>query len=253
MTKNLYKVGFIAALVSTILICNGLLLAQDPRPTRRDLVQAIEDPETFGKTVNFLGTLRGGVVIFDETCDFPPGELDPSDRCVLINPPPSFTNADERNLGSITLPGNSAKTNIYLIPTHIVDYQFFNGTGVFQNNGFFRYNPYITLESAALNDPRAVDPITNLPLNGRLDMTLSSVKIIDRTLAVNERIRDRSNYSRALITGINKPFLNSEIGLPSDIVDRMFREPLTIHMNMNVRTRYVNFGTFLYAVRIMGN
>lgn len=227
--------------------------AQSTRLTRKELIEGIEDPATFGKSVNFLGTLRGGFVILDETCIFAPGDLGPDDRCQVINPAPALTVFDQRDLGSITLPGNAAKTNIYLIPTHLHDYQFYNGGGSLVDGATFVYNPYITLEGAALNDPRAKDPVTNAPLNGKLDMTLSSAKIIDRTLNPNERILTRDNYTRALITGINKGFLVSEIGLPADLVDRLFREPLTIRMNMRGRTRFVNGASFLYAVRIMGN
>lgn len=232
----------------------GAIAAQSQRLSRKDLVESIEDPDTFGKTVNFLGTLRSSsFVVLDETCVFPPGELAPGDRCKLIAAAPGMTVFDERDLGSITLPGNSAKTNIYLIPTHIHDYQFFNGTGSLVDGALFVYNPYVTIEGAALNDPRAVDPFTNVPLNGKLDIGLSSAKLVDRTLNPNERILTRDNYSRALITGINKPFLASEMGLPADIVNRLFREPLTIRLNMRGRTRFVNAASFIYHVRIMGN
>src|SRR3954470_366075 len=100
-----------------LMILAGTVAAQDSKITRKELVDTMEDADSFGKTVNFLGVLRGGSVIADPTCIFPPGEVAPEDRCKLINDKSVQLNIDERNLGSITLPGNTFKTNIYMIPS----------------------------------------------------------------------------------------------------------------------------------------
>src|SRR2546423_10837612 len=99
--------------IMILAVLAGTVAAQDSRITRRDLVDAMEDADSFGKTVNFLGVLRGGAVILDATCEFPPGELQPEDRCHLTDGGPGLTIFDDRNLGSITLPGNTFRTNIY--------------------------------------------------------------------------------------------------------------------------------------------
>lgn len=237
-----------AVTVSAVMVASG----QIDHTNRKELIGSLEDPESFGKTVNFLGTLRGGSVILDPTCTFGPDELLPDDRCDVLAGGSGLTTFDERNLGSVILPGNTARTNVYMINTYVVDYQFFNDTGAFQNDALFSFIPYITLESAALNDPRAIDPITHLPLNGRLDIELSSRRVIDRSLSIDERIHEQLNYSRALIAGINKSGLIG-MGLPSDIVDNVFKGTITIRENLRGKARHINTATVLYASRLMGN
>jgi len=238
----------LAVTLSAVTVASG----QIDHTNRKELIGAMEDSESFGKTVNFLGTLRGGSVILDPTCTFGPGELLPDDRCIVLAEEPGLTSFDERNLGTVVIPGNSARTNIYMINTYVVDYQFFNGTGAFQDNALFVYVPYITLESAALNDPRALDPVTHLPLNGKLDIELSSRRMIDRSLSSGERFHEQLNYSRALIAGLNKAGL-VDMGLPSDIVDNIFKGTITIRENLRGRARHVNGATLIYASRLMGN
>ena len=239
-------------LVFMTLLLAGMAAAQDSKITRKELVDTMEDVDSFGKTVNFLGVLRGGSVIADLTCVFPPDEVTPEDRCIKILNTSNPLDINERNLGSITLPGNTFKTNMYMIPSHFLDYELFNQTGVFQPFARFNYVPYITIESTALNDPRAVDPVTHAPLNGKLDINLSAARNIDRSLFPEERIHEGFTYSRATIGGITKAGL-VDMGVPLDVSDRMFRGPMTIRMNMRGRTRLVDFAQMFYAIRILGN
>jgi len=239
-------------LVFVTLILAGMAAAQDSKITRRELIDSMEDSDSFGKTVNFAGVLRGGAVVLDLECVFPPGDLGPQDRCHITDGGPGLTTFDDRDLGSITFPGNTFKTNMYMIPSHFLDVELFNTTGVYQPLARFNYTPYITIESTALNDPRAVDPVTHVPLNGKLDINLSAARNIDRSLFPDERIHDGFTYSRALIAGINKGGL-VDMGVPIDVSDRMFRNTMTIRMNMRGRTRLVDFAQMFYAIRILGN
>ncbi len=247
---KIFCVMFAAVLTVGLL---SVVHGQVERPNRRELLGLIEDPESFGKSVSFLGTLRSnGFVILDPTCSFAPGDIGPDDRCITLAASPGLTTFNERDLGSVVIPGNSARTNIYMIFSHYVDFEFFNGTGVQQNNARFVYVPYITIEGAALNDPRALDPTTHDPLNGKLDINLSSRRFIDRSLGVNERIHEIFNYSRALIAGVNKTALIAD-GMPSDIVDKLFRETITIRVNMSGSVRHVTGANLTYNARLMGN
>ncbi|MFL6374424.1 MAG: hypothetical protein ACJ73D_07155 [Pyrinomonadaceae bacterium] len=240
-------------LIVILIMLAGTVAAQDSKITRKDIVDTMEDADSFGKTVNFLGVLRGGSVILDQTCVFTPeDQVQPEDRCEKILDTSALLVYDERNLGSITLPGNTFKTNMYMIPSHFINYEFFNDTGVQVNNARFGYTPYITIESPALNDPRAVDPITNAPLAGKLDINLSAARNITRSLAIGEFVNDGFTYSRAFIAGITKPGLVG-MGVPLDVSDKMFRQPMTIRMNIRGRVRHIDFAQVFYAIRIMGN
>jgi hypothetical protein len=175
------------------------------------------------------------------------------ERCVVLNPAPEITYFDVRDIGRITLPGNSAKNLIYEIANYTVRYELENTTGSPQPTAGFSFLPYLTIESAALNDPRAVDGFGD-PLNGRLDyIPEAGLYIRDRSLAVGERDFQDIRYTRAQVEGLSKALFRS-YDIPSDIVDRMFREPMTIRLNcfgtailVSMRTR-VN-----YNMRLLGN
>ena len=241
-------------LASSFLLIGGLsamALAQGGKLTRKDLVEPMEDADSFGKTVNFAGVLRGGSVILDLACDFQ-DELGPQDKCIITSGGPGPTPFNEDDLGSITLPGNTFRTNMYLIPTNFVNFEFFNTTPTPQGFALFRYQPYFTLESAALNDPRAIDPVSHLPLAGKVVVNFGIVKGIDQSLAVGERIHDQQAFSRATIAGITKAGL-ADMGVPGDVAERMFRGPITIRMGMKGNARLVDFAEMFWAARIMGN
>ena len=210
--------------------------AQDERPSRKEMAEDSFDPEAFHHTARFLVTTASGFVILDPTCDPDEvGPLDPLDRCVVLNPAPALTLFDINDMGSITLPGNSTKNLILQVGSHAFNYQFFNETGVPQPNADFQYVPYITLESEALKDPRAKDPVTGVPYDGELQINIGGMRRVNRSLAVGERIREQLNYTRAGVGGISKSILMANFGLPEEIVNRMFRQPMTFRLGIRGR------------------
>jgi len=226
--------------------------AQRETPNRADLIGASGDPDSFGRNVKFMGVVITGVVYLDETCIFAPGELLPEDRCVVLNAAPGATTFDVKDIGRITLPANSSKDILAFMGSHNRNYQFFNSTGAPQPSAFFRYVPYLTIESDALKDPRAVDPETNLPLNGKWEIGLSASTAVDRSLAINERMRDGSSYSRTCVNCFSKTFF-VENGIPADIVDRMYHGPITIRLNLRGSAKFVSDGTMFYAIRFFSD
>ena len=226
--------------------------AQRETPNRTDLIGASGDPDSFGQNVKFMGVVITGVVYLDQTCIFGPGELLPEDRCIVLNAAPGATTFDVKDIGRITLPANSSKDILAFNGSHNRNYQFFNQTGIAQPSAFFHYIPYITIESDALKDPRAVDPQTNLPLNGKWEIGLSASTGVDRSLAINERIRDGSSYSRTCVNCLSKTFF-VESGIPADVIDRMYHGPITIRLNLRGSAKLVSDGVMFYAMRFFGD
>lgn len=242
-------------LFSTLLMLSfaATSFAQDDKPRRKDLVDSTGDPDSFGSNVRFMGLVNAGVLILDPTCDpTSVGELSPDDRCIVLNPSPAPTSFDVRDLGRVTLPGNSAKNIVYFVANHTWSYQFLNQTGIHQNDARFQYTPYVTVESDALKDPRAVDPITNLPLNGKIDLNIGGGHSASRSLDFDERIREQLNYTRAGFGGFSKATFVSS-GIPADIVDKMFRQQMTIRLNLRGQVRHVSDALMFYNMRLMGN
>ena len=112
---------------------------------------------------------------------------DQDNQCVQLSPPPAQTSFDVRHIGRVTLPANTAKNIIYPIPNFSLAYEFLNATGVPQLSAPFDFVPYLTIESEAVNDPRAVDD-QGMPLYGRLDhVLLGDFHVANRSLGVGER------------------------------------------------------------------
>lgn len=228
--------------------------AQDDRPNRKELIEQSFDPESFGHTTRLLVSTGTGFLILDPACDPDEiGPLGPDDRCVVLAPAPATTDFDEPDMGRLTLPGNSAKNLLLQIVSPLFNYQFLNQTGVPQGSAVFQFVPYLTIESEALKDPRAVDPLTNLPYNGKLVLNIGGQRNVNRSLAVNERIREQLNYSRAAVGGLSKSLFKANHGLPEDIINRMFRQQMTVRLGIRGRARLVSDGFMNFGLRLMGN
>jgi len=251
------KMFFFALLLLLSSTC-GLVFAQDEKLDRKDLLLGVGDPATFQNDVRFLGVVSTGNVVLAPSCD--PNFDDQDNRCIVLNPEPMTTAFDVRDIGRITLPGNTAKNLIYPVSTYLVSYQFRNTTGSPQPSALFSFVPYLTIESAALNDPRAVDDLGQ-PLNGKLDnVALSGGRAVERSLAVDERDFERLSYTRTELVGLAKMTFVFGFEIPADIVDRMFREPMTIRLNLSGAVRLVADDArnprptrLRYHMRLLGN
>jgi hypothetical protein len=216
----------------------------------------IGDAESFGKNVKFLGNASTGAVYVYRSCDpaILLAELDltlaPEDRCVA-HTGGATTAATFDDLGSITLPGKSADNLIYYLINSTVanNYENFTPVPLFTS---FTYAPRLTIESAALNDPAAVDPSTGLPLNGVLTLSANAGRFETRTIQPNASESYVDTSTRAASRGLSRS-LFADLGLPPQVIDKLYRQPMTIKFGMRVTVRNVFFGQYFYAVRLMGN
>lgn len=222
----------------------------DDRPNRRDMLNELFAPELFGTTMKWFG-VTDAFVFFDSTCVFPPGEeLGPNERCVVLNPAPAVTSWDYREVGKITFPGNTFKNVICPVFLHIINYQLRNTTGASQD-AFLNHRTSITIESEALKDPSAIDPVTGLPMNGKYFVPWGA-RVLAHTLDAGERHREVLQVSRACNAGVSKPQLATN-GIPPRVADKLFREPMTIHLGFFGNAKLAEFGTFSFSMRVTGN
>ena len=99
------------------------------------------------------------------------------------------------------------------------------------------------------------------PLNGKLDnVALSGGRAVERSLAVDERDFERLSYTRTELVGLAKMTFVFGFEIPADIVDRMFREPMTIRLNLSGAVRLVADDArnprptrLRYHMRLLGN
>lgn len=248
----------IAATLCMFVAIDSLAFAQSGQPRRKDVIEAGGEPELFQSQLRYLMLVGSGFVILDPACDFAPGDLGPYDVCIVLNPGTDITTFDVRDIGHITLPRNSTKNATVFMTNHFTNFELRNSTGSPQPSAVFSSQPYITVESEALSDPRAVDADGN-PLNGKLDnLGIGAGFTINKSLAVDERMQENLNgparvQSYFSKTALTASFAEGGFGLPSDIVDRMFRGAITIRVNVRGRARLVSGATVVVGFRIFGN
>lgn len=216
-------------------------------------VADVGEPDSFGKNALFLGTAFTGTVFIDPTCDVTDvGTLGPDDRCITVADPsvqvPSTTFND---LGRITIPGKSVDNIIYAIGNNSVFYNKFNNLAV-TSQARVTYTPSITIESVALNDPTLIDPTTGNPYNGSFT-TSGFGSIFDANyLAPSALDSQTRSYTRANTNGFSRTYFAS-LGLPPSAINKLYKNPVTIKLNITVRSRFVESAAFQFSIRFLGN
>ena len=217
----------------------------------------VGEPDSFGKNVKFLGTAVTGVVYVYYSCD--PAillaeagvTLGADDRCLVNAVGGASASATYTDLGRITIPGRSADNVIYFVLNNTISNDFQNpfANGLFVT---FNYIPRLTIESAALNDPAAVDPTTGQPLNGVLTVSGFGSKTFFRTIPTGESEFYDDRYSSAATRGFARSYF-ADLGLPQTVINNLYRQPMTIRLGMRVGARNVYFGQYFYSMRLTGN
>jgi hypothetical protein len=220
-------------------------------------VADVGEPDSFGKNVKFLGTASTGVVFVYRSCDpaILLAELElvlgADDRCLAQPFGAGTVSATFTDLGRITIPGRSVDNVVYFVLNNTAGSEtqntFANGIPVFSS-----YIPRITIESAALNDPAALDPNTGQPLNGVLTVSAFGTKIFNKTVPANDFEFFYDSYSSAATRGFARSYF-ADLGLPQTVINNLYRQPMTIRLGMRVATRNVSFGQYFYAMRLTGN
>ena len=230
---------------------------QQSPPTSLLTAAEVGEPDSFGKNVKFLGTATTGTVFVYYSCD--PAvllaelelTLGADDRCLAAANGGANASGTFNDIGRITIPGRSADNVIYFIANNSINNEFQNNFA----NGlpvFFTYSPRITIESAALNDPLAVDPNTGQPLNGSLTVGIMGTKQFFKTVPAGEFEYFFDNYSSAATRGFARGYF-ADLGLPPTVVNNLYRQPMTIRLGMRLSVRNVYLGRYFYTMRFTGN
>lgn len=211
------------------------------------------DLDSFGKNVMFLGSLYAGTVYIDTDCSLANvGTLAPDDKCVVKatdTPLPSQVFTDPA--WQVTIPGKTAKNVIYLLLNNTVQ-SFSVNNGATNGTAGVSYSPQVTLISSALNDPAAIDPTTNLPMNGSFTTGLPGSKTQSFTLAPTQFNTDLLSYGSVNGRGFSRSYFKA-IGLSDNIIDNIFKKDLTLKFGIRVSARpKTEAATFFYQFRILG-
>lgn len=233
---------------------------REARAQQSELIKAagvadVGDPDSFGRNVTYLGVVQSGNIAIQNDCTPAPGDPPPGadDRCITTAAPGTVTAFDERDIGRIVLPRNSTKSLICFSVTSFPFWNYFNPepTAV---PARFRFTEGFTIESALLVGLSQIDPATGLPINGAIELPLGSPVFEFVTLQPGQSDLKRYVNSRTCLAGIiSKQSLDQTYGLPSSIIDKFFKNPITIRLNLSGQTSYVDFANVFFGVRFYGD
>lgn len=222
----------------------GSAFAQDERPTRKELLEGGLEPELFGNQLRYLMGAGTPSIVVSVNCD--DQILFPGDVCVQADP----HLFDRKDLGHITLPPGSAKNAIVFVGTSFIRSRLQNLSDSQLDTVEFTAIPQIDIESDALKDPRAVDGGGN-PLNGVFQGLAIAPRCQIRKSMAPQELFDQTCWGTSRVVMLSKSALIN-FGLPADIVDRMFRGPITVRLRVVGRLESVDSGFITFQVRAFG-
>lgn len=218
---------------------------------------AFNDTASFGKDAKFLGSLYAGTVYVFNSCD--PTDLAAEgivlaadDHCVVHSGGQSPTSAEIFDPAwQITIPGKSADNVIYPMMNNGVGYDLYSSVLSIPVSIF--YTPRLTIESAALNDPAAIDPNTGSPMNGSFTTSLAGSRVRAMEYTAGQFTSDYDNYASVSGRGLSRGYFQA-IGLPANVINELFKRPMTLKFGIRIRAQGpVYLGQFYYTVRLLGN
>ena len=216
------------------------------------------DPDSFGKTAKFVGSMYAGTLYIFRSCD-PQILLDelgatlaPDDKCIVHTPGAPMTITDVFDpVWQITIPGRTVDNVIYPMLNHGGGYDVYNE--LIGGSVSIVYVPRVTIESSALNDPLAINPTTGLPMAGSFTTSLAGSQVRNFTYAAGDFTADWTGRATVSGRGFSRAYWAS-LGLPSSVINNIYRQPMTLKFGIRARvTGPVYDAAFYYTVRLLGN
>jgi hypothetical protein len=215
----------------------------------------VGDADSFGRNVHFIGTSQSGAVtVTSDASNCPPPDPSlPDDRCLVVNPAPAQTVATFNDIGRIKLPAKATNSLLCHAVTPFFFWHASNPTGSPASTTFAATVSF-TIENQLLDDPSLIDPTTGLPFGGKLDVGLTGLTGDTHTLQPGDSETRRHVSTKFCLGGlVSKDALVFTYGLSAAQADDFFRKPMTVHLNLTLRTLLVDDATAFYAVRLFGD
>jgi hypothetical protein len=214
------------------------------------VVNDIGDADSYGRPVRYLGLAQTSLLLFSPDCSSEPPEE--GTTCVTLNASPAITSFTQSDLGRIVLPANAVNSLVCFALTPMVEFEFYNDTGTPQDEAHYIARARITVENEVLNDPTIVDS-SGVPYNGSFITSLSTYSE-SRNLGVNERSEKNMSLSRNCIGGlVSKASLIDGLGLTEAQAAAFFAHPTTFRFGASGSLALVDFGSFVYGIRLYGD
>lgn len=223
------------------------------------------DTASFGKNAKFLGSLYAGTLFVYRSCD-PQILLDElqtvlaaDDHCIVHNSTtPMVTTTVFDPVWQITIPANSVDNVIYPMLNNTVGYDAYpsspgSGNGYVTGFAFTRFTPVVTIESTALNDPAAIDPNTNLPMNGSYTASLPGTRVKSFMVNADDSFGENDSYASVGGRGFSRTYF-AALGLPNNVINNLFKRSMTLKFGIRADVNGpMQQAFFSYTFRLLGN
>jgi hypothetical protein len=219
----------------------------------------VGDVDSFGRNAQYMGVASGLITLSTDPCPAPtptptPPSVNPanSDQCFQIVDPAVTQSFDAENSCRINLPKSATKDLIYPVLNFFYTYNM-NNTSASGDQARFQFTANMTIVSDVLNDPSCVDPNTSAPCGGKLVFQFTPNRVFDdRHLDSLEHAQVRLTLTRAGNAGINKAQLVAS-GLSAALVDKLFKNPMTLQLNVIGTVKRVDFVSMNTNMRLFGD
>ena len=210
----------------------------------------VGDVDSFGRSLVWLGVTQGNL---DLSSSCPPDDGDPTTNCVALNAASGPTSFDLDGIAHVTLPGKSANSLLCYWFSPVLSVQYAN-PGAASDVGMLAYSPTLTVESEVLDDPALIDPSTGVPFDGKLLTAMTASEHFEVPLAPGQQQFERTRDSAVCIAGLlSKRALVDTYGLSDAQATQVFKKPITIRLNVSGTVQYMDSGSLIFGLRIVGD
>jgi hypothetical protein len=215
-------------------------------------IEEVGDVDSFGRAIKYLGVKSTPYILLDSVCT--PDPQAPDDRCVVIPAPnaPAPIALNEPALATLRLPANAARS-LLCFSFQPIGYVYYSNQTAINQPTSFSLRATVSIQSDVFNDPQLIDPTTNAPLNGRIDIPLTLFSE-GRTLAAGHYEHKSLTGSRVCTGGlISRSVLVDGYGLSNLQAAQFFARPITLSFGLAVNARTVEYAYLAYGTRIYGD
>lgn len=206
----------------------------------------VGDADSFGRNLHWLGLADAEVDLVNDCTGYPAG-------CQVLSPVPTVTSFSFDDLGHITLPARAANSLLcyWFSPFLTINYGNDGSASVVAD---LDYVPTVTIDNPVLDDPSLIDPSTGMPFNGHLLTAMTSSQQFEIPLPAATHVTERKRDSSVCIAGlISRSTLVQDFGLSDSQARDFFRQPMTLHLNVEGHGQYVDSAFLYFGWRIVGD
>jgi hypothetical protein len=232
--------------VKKILFVSCLLLAGF---ARAQTVEEVGDADSFGRDVVHLGLASIPAFYLQSDCV---DELADGLECQIPLPPPAATEFAATTVDSIQLPARVSNSLLCFAITPQVNRTFRNDSAA-PSQALLATRALLTIESPVLQNPALINPDTELPFDGKLDVLLVTHNE-SRMLAPGFFDTAVSSLSRVCQGAlVSKRMLVERYGLTQTQANSFFNNRITLRIGMSGTAKAVTSMIHTYSIRLYGD